>query len=478
LSTGKENCKKGPVFYNIRLPGEEIKDIRGLGIEMPSHRKQYEVPTGTIVASIDRIQKGHVNGWVCVCEEGQDSTLQSLVAIDGTVVASSDIKDVYESPPIDILQICRERGQHEQPSLVEPTVLKFNISFPPVPIGQHEMKVVIDARKSKIDSWIEAYHSPVQFEETIIEPSDKAIIARKDDIITQRNNQLSRIWNEISTQLPWKKSERDAAEISLFSEKASEYTAVILVKSEPQNQDTREAIRKSWGRSAKKANMIVRFILDNQFSGPHKAMVEQEVESSSDIILIEMGVGKSMHVHRVLYGLDRAVKELNAAFFFLCPDKMLVIPDRLSSLLGSLRDKGDVYMGSMKSGPVVTESSSQWFEKEHWRFGDAIGDSDGPQYPRHAKGQFYGFSAPVARFIARNKEVLQVYSNEDVSIGSWMLGLKVDYIDEGMLNCDIKSCNSDDLQSRNAKCAVFSEAPCDGLCSSKTMPDMFKKCAS
>ena len=477
MPTGHENCKNEPVFYSIRRPGATIDEIQGIGIDLPSYKKQFQVPTGSIVASVDRIEAGHVTGWVCVCGGDQDS-FHTLVAIDGTVIASSDTNERYEAPPTDTLQMCDVKGEEEQQLPVQEKVLAFNISFPPVPVGIHELQVFVDARNSKLNSWIEAYHSPARFEESTIEPSDRAIISRKDDIITQRNTQLSKIWNDINTKLPWKKSESDAEEISLFVEEPAKYTAVILVQSEPQNQRSRDAIRNSWGHTARQSNVIVQFIIDNKSSGPHKKKVEKEAISSSDIILIETQGGKSMQAHRVLYGLERAVKELSAAFYFLSIDILLIFPDRLSVFLDSLGGKGDVYFGSMKSGPVVKDSSSRWFEENHWRFGDGNGDSDDPQYPRHARGHFYGFSAPVARFLASNKEVLQAYSNEDVTVGAWMLGLKVDYVDEGLLHCDIKSCSSLDRKSRDAKCIVFSEYPCKGLCSVEAMIDMFTKCKS
>lgn len=477
IPTDYDKCKKEPVFYNIRRSGATIDEIQGNKIDIPGYKKQFQVPAGSIVASIDRIEAGYVNGWVCVCE-GDHESFDALVAIDGTAVAFFDIKERFESPPIDILQICDEKGEQEQQGHVEGIVLGFNISFPPVPIGMHEMQVFVDARNSKINSWIEVYHSPARFEESTIEPSDKAIISRKDEIITQRNIQLSKIWNAISTELPWKKSERDAEDISLFFEEPTEYAAVILVQSEPQNQKTRYAVRSSWGHAAPRSNMVVRFLIENTFSGIFEGMIVKEAESSSDIILIETEAGKSKHAHRVLKGLSRAVKDVSAAFYFLSLDKIIIFPDRLSSLLDSLRDRGDIYMGSMKSGPVVRDSSSRWFEEKHWRFGDAKGENNDPQYPRHARGHFYGFSAPVARFLARNKEVLHAYSNEDVTVGTWMLGLNVDYVDEGLLNCDIKSCGSQDYRSRGSKCAVFSESPCKGLCSDEAMIDMFTKCAS
>lgn len=51
----------------------------------------------------------------------------------------------------------------------------------------------------------------------------------------------------------------------------------------------------------------------------------------------------------------------------------------------------------MKSGQVLTDKKYKWYEPEYWRFGDPSGEGY-INYPRHAAGQIYGVSAPVARF--------------------------------------------------------------------------------
>ena len=55
----------------------------------------------------------------------------------------------------------------------------------------------------------------------------------------------------------------------------------------------------------------------------------------------------------------------------------------------------------MKSGEVLTDKRWKWYEPEHWRFGDPAGKEDKVNYPRHATGQIYGLSRPVARYIAQ-----------------------------------------------------------------------------
>lgn len=89
----------------------------------------------------------------------------------------------------------------------------------------------------------------------------------------------------------------------------------------------------------------------------------------------------------------------------------------------------------MKSGQVLTDRRFKWFEPEYWKFGDPAGEG-GINYMRHASGQIYGMSAPVARYIGRNSPILHRYANEDVSVGSWLVGLDVTHIDENRFCCD------------------------------------------
>lgn len=480
----EHDCNQEPLFYSIRNHREKVERIPRIDIDAPASVKQQELHQETIVASIDRIESGFVSGWVSSCENGSD-IFHAILTIDSLPVVSTNIEDVYNSPPLEIKQLCShveslETNQNQIP--VPNKVLKFNISFPLIPIGIHTMRMFINANNSSDPSengtWIEAYHSPIRFEESTIEPSTMAMLSRKDEIITQRNNQLSKLYNELKTRIPWKISERDAEEIPLSSDIPSdpEHAAVILVHSEPQNQNRRIAIRSSWGLATRDVNIVLRFVLDKHVSGPHKSMIQQEMKSSADIFLTEMQMEKSVHVRKVLHGISRAVKDFDASFYFISQDSMLVIPQNLAAIVDSLKDKGNVYIGCMKSGPVITDTGNQWFEREHWRFGDAGDNGERLQYPRHAKSHFYGFAAPVARYLARNKEILFAFSNEDVTIGTWLLGLDIEYIDEGLLCCDVQFCKSTDSKSRDSRCAVFSESSCHGLCSPDSMPDFYRAC--
>jgi hypothetical protein len=97
---------------------------------------------------------------------------------------------------------------------------------------------------------------------------------------------------------------------------------------------------------------------------------------------------------------------------------------------------GVMVQGCMKSGQVLTDRRYKWFEPEYWRFGDPASSEGQINYMRHASGQVYGLSAPVARYIGRNGPILHRFANEDVTLGAWLVGLEVTHVDERRMCCD------------------------------------------
>ena len=97
----------------------------------------------------------------------------------------------------------------------------------------------------------------------------------------------------------------------------------------------------------------------------------------------------------------------------------------------------------MKSGQVLTDRRYKWFEPEYWRFGEAVGAEGQINYMRHASGQIYGLSGPVAKYIGRNGPILHRFANEDVTLGGWLVGLEITHVDERRMCCDsAEKCNA------------------------------------
>ncbi|CAL2251297.1 unnamed protein product [Prunus armeniaca] len=60
--------------------------------------------------------------------------------------------------------------------------------------------------------------------------------------------------------------------------------------------------------------------------------------------------------------------------------------------------KPRVYIGCMKSGPVLARKGVKSYEPEYWKFGEV-----GNKHFRHATGQLYAISKDLATYISINQ---------------------------------------------------------------------------
>ncbi|KAJ1387968.1 Glycosyl transferase, family 31 [Sesbania bispinosa] len=126
-----------------------------------------------------------------------------------------------------------------------------------------------------------------------------------------------------------------------------------------------------------------------------------------------------------------AINMWDADFYIKVDDDVHVNIATLGQTLVRHQSKPRVYIGCMKSGPVILQKGVRYHEPEYWKFGEA-----GNKYFRHATGQLYAISKDLATYISTNQHVLHKYANEDVSLGAWFIGLDVDHIDDRRLCCD------------------------------------------
>ncbi|CAN1293500.1 Probable beta-1,3-galactosyltransferase 12 [Linum perenne] len=104
----------------------------------------------------------------------------------------------------------------------------------------------------------------------------------------------------------------------------------------------------------------------------------------------------------------------------------------------------DIYL---RPGPVITDPKLKWYEKS----GHLIGN----EYFLHAYGPIYVLSADIVASlaVARNNS-FRMFSNEDVTIGSWMLAMDVKHEDNRAI-CD-PQCTSTSI-------AVWDIPKCSGI---------------
>ncbi|KAK2983634.1 hypothetical protein RJ640_023168 [Escallonia rubra] len=204
-------------------------------------------------------------------------------------------------------------------------------------------------------------------------------------------------------------------------------------------KNNREAIRKAWmatGAALKKMEdqkgIIARFVIGRSPSRGDSLDrgIDIENKQTNDFLILEDHVEASEELPlKTKTFFAHAAEKWDAEFYAKVNDDVYLNIDALGNTLAAHLDKPRVYIGCMKSGEVFSEKSHKWYEPDWWKFGD------GKTYFRHASGEMFVISQALAKFISINRSILRTYSHDDVSAGSWFIGLDVKHIDDRKFCC-------------------------------------------
>ncbi|PIN13282.1 Galactosyltransferase [Handroanthus impetiginosus] len=221
--------------------------------------------------------------------------------------------------------------------------------------------------------------------------------------------------------------------------KKKKLLAVIGIITMFGRKNNRDAIRKAWmptGAALKKLEeekgIVIRFVIGR--SAHHGDSSDREIDSenrqANDFMILENHVETpEERAKKTKLFFIHAVEHWDAEFYAKINDDVYVNIDALGSVLASHLDKPRVYIGCMKSGEVFSQPKHKWYEPDWWKFGD------GKSYFQHASGEVFAISQALAQFVAINRLVLRTYAHDDVSVGSWFIGLDVKHVDEGKFCC-------------------------------------------
>ncbi|KAH6782871.1 Galactosyltransferase family protein [Perilla frutescens var. hirtella] len=200
----------------------------------------------------------------------------------------------------------------------------------------------------------------------------------------------------------------------------------------------RNVIRGSWMSQAvalknlEERGIIVRFVIGRS---PNRGdsldrSIDEENRVKKDLLVIDNHEeAQEESAKKAKSFFSTAVQTWDADFYVKVDDNVDLNFDGLIELLQSHRDKESTYIGCMKSGDVVVEVGRLWYEPEWWKFGDQ------KSYFRHAAGSIFVLSKDLAQYVNINSASLKAYAHDDVSVGSWMMGVNATYIDESRLCC-------------------------------------------
>jgi hypothetical protein len=219
--------------------------------------------------------------------------------------------------------------------------------------------------------------------------------------------------------------------------------------------------------------IVVRFVIGH--SATEGGILDQAIEAEnaqhSDFLRLDHVEGYLELSTKTKIFFTTAINKWDADFYVKVDDDVHVNLGMLGTTLAKHSSKPRVYIGCMKSGPVLAQKGVKYHEPEHWKFG-----GEGNKYFRHATGQIYAISKDVARYIALNQALLHSYANEDVSLGSWILGLDVDHIDDRRMCCGTPPDCEWKAQAGNVCIASF-DWTCSGICKMvERIKEVHQKC--
>ncbi|KAL8159927.1 hypothetical protein V2J09_001464 [Rumex salicifolius] len=263
------------------------------------------------------------------------------------------------------------------------------------------------------------------------------------------------------------------------STRKRKYLMVVGINTAFSSRKRRDSVRETWmpqGEKSKKLEekgIIMRFVIGHSATagGILDRSIEAEDKKHGDFLRLEHVEGYLELSAKTKIYFATAVDLWDADFYVKVDDDVHVNIATLGSTLARYRSSPRVYIGCMKSGPVLAQKGVKYHEPEHWKFGE-----EGNKYFRHATGQLYAISKDLATYISINQHLLHKYVNEDVSLGSWFIGLDVDHVDDRRLCCGTPPDCEWKAQAGNVCVASF-DWSCSGVCKSvERMSEVHRRC--
>ncbi|KAL5583607.1 hypothetical protein UlMin_016049 [Ulmus minor] len=258
------------------------------------------------------------------------------------------------------------------------------------------------------------------------------------------------------------------------------YLMVVGINTAFSSRKRRDSVRATWlpqGEKRKKLEeekgIVMRFVIGHSATsgGILDRAIEAEDRRHGDFLRLDHVEGYLELSAKTKIYFATAVALWDADFYVKVDDDVHVNIATLGATLARHREKPRVYIGCMKSGPVLAQKGVRYHEPEYWKFGE-----EGNKYFRHATGQLYAISKDLATYISINQHVLHRYANEDVSLGAWFIGLDAEHIDDRRLCCGTPPDCEWKAQAGNICVASF-DWTCSGICRSvERMKEVHRRC--
>ncbi|XP_028785702.1 probable beta-1,3-galactosyltransferase 2 [Neltuma alba] len=310
-------------------------------------------------------------------------------------------------------------------------------------------------------------------------------VSKTNNAIQTLNKTISNLEMELAAARAAQESIRNGTPVSEDLKRAESpgkrrYLMVIGVNTAFSSRKRRDSVRATWmpqgdkrRKLEKEKGIVVRFVIGHSATsgGILDRAIEAEDNKHGDFLRLDHVEGYLELSAKTKTYFATAVKLWDADFYVKVDDDVHVNIGTLGETLVRHRPKPRIYIGCMKSGPVLSQKGVRYHEPEYWKFGE-----NGNKYFRHATGQLYAISKDLATYISNNQQVLHKYANEDVSLGAWFIGLDVEHIDDRRLCCGTPPDCEWKAQAGNACVASF-DWTCSGICrSAERIKEIHRRC--
>ncbi|CAG9540584.1 unnamed protein product [Cercopithifilaria johnstoni] len=216
----------------------------------------------------------------------------------------------------------------------------------------------------------------------------------------------------------------------------STYLAIVIMSS-PDDDVVRAVIRNTWLKLSSKGKATFRYafpIGTKNLSLSFKERLKKESNLFNDLIFLEDLADAYQNLTKKSLLSMQAMHNMYKFEFLLKVDSDSFV--RLGAFLKALKDiaNPNLYWGFL-DGRGRPKRRGQWAERD-WIICD--------RYVPYQLGGGYVLSYKLVDFFVRNKDLLKIYKNEDVSIGAWLAGLSVHYVHDPRFDTEFSSrgCNN------------------------------------
>ena len=191
---------------------------------------------------------------------------------------------------------------------------------------------------------------------------------------------------------------------------------LILVLSSPGNVDVRNTIRQTWLSVSKKNHNYQAFFVVGDRGLNNKQVYDLAGEKSrhSDLLVLSMHDTYNDLTRKLVKSLEFAHKNFRFDYVLKCDDDTFVDVERVVEELKVEKDPF-LYWGFF-DGRAPVQIKGKWADNSY-----KLCD----KYIPYALGGGYVLGRELVKFISENSRLLELYNSEDVTMGAWMAGLKV-----------------------------------------------------